>query len=123
MKFTGKVTAISAEQRGTSKAGKEWRRIDVVLEYEAHEKYPKQVLFSVMNDNIDKLALVVGESYEVEIDFSVNAYNGKHYMNASCWKASALSQTQTPPPPLPEAQQTVTATADFGNDADDNLPF
>lgn len=105
--FTGMVTAISPIQGGTSKSGKQWRKIDVCLTYDnSKPEWPKAIKFSVMNDNIEKFGLAVGGSYTVEVDFSVRAYGGKYYMDASCWRAMAASQPMASqiPNPQPFAQ-------------------
>lgn len=129
MQFNGTVTAISALQSGTSKAGKEWRKIDVVLTYDnSKPEYPKAIVFSVMNDNIEKFGFQVGGEYEVEVDFSVREYNGKNYMSANAWKATAKNVPTAPAP------QSATPTLDSMGvsgyqktstppPADDDLPF
>lgn len=97
--FKGVVTDISQIQSGTSKSGKQWQRVDVVLTYDnSKPEYPKAVLFSVMNDNIGKFNLQHGCEYEVEVDFSVREYNGKAYMSASCWKSTQTKQDLDTPP-------------------------
>lgn len=104
--FKGLVAAVSPIQSGTSKSGKAWRKVDVVLIYDnSKPEYPKAIVFSVMNDNIEKFSFMQAHEYEVEVDFSVREYQGKHYMSASCWKAARLDtanasapQTQYQPP-------------------------
>ena len=116
MQFNGTVTAISPIQSGTSKAGKEWRKIDVVLTYDSSKpEYPKAIVFSVMNDNIEKFGFQVGGEYEVEVDFSVREYNGKNYMSANAWKATAKN-VPTAPAPQQVAQTQTQEEAD-------QLPF
>lgn len=96
--FKGVVTAISQLQSGTSKSGKQWQRVDVVLTYDnSKPEYPKAILFSVMNDNIGKFNFQQGCEYEVEVDFSCREYNGRTYMSASCWKATPIQQPQQAP--------------------------
>lgn len=107
--FKGLVAAVSPIQSGTSKSGKAWRKVDVVLTYDnSKPEYPKAILFSVMNDNIEKFGFVQGGEYEVEVDFSVREYQGKHYMSAVCWKAAKLDVTTSAPQtqyqPMPQAQ-------------------
>ena len=108
--FKGLVAAVSPIQSGTSKSGKAWRKVDIVFIYDnAKPEYPKAILFSVMNDNIEKFGFVQGGEYEVEIDFSVREYQDKHYMSASCWKATALNehyqaQYRQPGQPMAQAQ-------------------
>ena len=90
--FKGTVTAISQKQGGTSKTGKAWSKIDVTLVYDnSKPEWPKSIVFSVMNDNIEKMGFVVGGEYEVEVDFMTREYNGKTYMSASCWKATRIN--------------------------------
>ena len=96
--FKGTVTSVSQIQSGTSKSGKQWQRVDVVLTYDnSKPEYPKSILFSVMNDNIAKFNLQQGCEYEVEVDFSTREYNNKTYMSASCWKATSTQQAPAQP--------------------------
>lgn len=119
MQFNGTITHVSALQSGTSKAGKEWRKIDVVLTYDnSKPEYPKAIVFSVMNDNIEKFGFQVGGEYEVEVDFSVREYNGKYYQSATAWKATAKDV------PAQQAQQTPTPVQqEIPAEAPDDLPF
>lgn len=100
--FRGTVTAISQEQSGVSKStGKPWRKVEVVLTYDnSRPEYPKAITFSIMNDKIEQAGLVVGQEYDVEVDFSVREYNGKYYLSANCWKALPVAQ-QTQPQAAP----------------------
>lgn len=130
MKFTGTITAISAIASGTSKSGKAWRKVDVVMEYE-HGQYPKSIVFSVMNDNIEKFSLQAGGEYEAEVNFTVREYNGRNYMSANAWKAApigaAIQPQQAPArqgwqaayPPQTQSQSQPTPPAAQGDD----LPF
>lgn len=118
--FKGIVTYLSQVKSGTSKAGKAWSKIDVVLTYDnSKPEYPKAIVFSVMNDNIGKFNLVAGNEYEVEVDFSVREYQGKNYMSASCWKA-ALTNAATQPA-TSSAPQTQPAQASPA--PDNEFPF
>lgn len=98
--FKGTVTAVSPIQSGTSKAGREWRRMDVVLTYDNFKpEHPKAIVFSVMNDNIEKFGFQVGGEYEVEVDFATREYQGKYYLSANCWKATAKNAAAPEPQP------------------------
>lgn len=122
--FKGVVTAISQLQSGTSKSGKQWQRVDVVLTYDnSKPDYPKAILFSVMNDNIGKFNFQQGCEYEVEVDFAVREYQGRNYMSASCWKA-----TPTQPAPAQQGweqmyQQSQAQPQTPKDDMGDPLPF
>ncbi len=117
--FKGVISALTPIQSGTSKAGKAWQRVDATLVYDnSKPEYPKAILFSVMNDNINKFNLQVGVEYEVEVDFSTRDYNGRTYMSASCWKATPTQQPAPQPAPQPQYAP-AQPTDDLGND----LPF
>lgn len=98
MQFKGTVTNVSAIQTGTSKSsGKAWQRQDVVLTYDnTKPEWPKAVKFSVMGENIQKFNFVQGGEYEVELDFSVRQFQNKFYMDANCWKVTALNPQSAP---------------------------
>lgn len=92
MKFTGIITEALPVASGTSQNGNAWRRAEYELTYDnSRPEYPKAVLFSVMNDNIEKLNLQKGSSYEVELDFSVREHEGRRYMSATGWKATPVT--------------------------------
>lgn len=112
--FNGIITLAMPEASGTSQSGKQWRRRSYVLRYDnSNEQYPKEVLFDVLGDKIDTLNIQQGGEYEVEIDFSVREYQGRRYMSASAWKATAKN-VPTATAPQQAAQQ---------SQEDDGLPF
>lgn len=129
MKFNGIIKSALPEVSGTTAAGKQWRRKDYVLVYDSsNAQYPKSILFSAMGDKIDELNIQQGGEYEVEIDFSTRDFNGKTYMSATVWKATALNQQpQSAPAPASDPyaamgmhpEQAQTPKDDMG----DPLPF
>lgn len=115
--FNGTITLAMPEVSGTSQSGKQWRRRSYVLRYDnSNEQYLKEVLFDVLGDKIDSLNIQQGGEYEVEIDFSVREYQGRRYMSASAWKATAKNV------PNATAPQQATQPAPQPQGADD-LPF
>lgn len=107
IKISGKIIAALPEQGGVAKSGNNWRKREYVLET-ADEKYPKKIAFTVMNDNIDKFGLAVGQSVEVEADIDSREFNGRWYTTVQAWKATIVgaapqaaqsAPSQTPPPP------------------------
>lgn len=105
MTFSGIIQTAMPEQSGVTAAGKAWRRKDFILLYDnTNAQYPKTVLFSVMGDNIDKLTIQQGVEYEVEIDFTTREYNGRTYMSATAWKATAKNQPALQRTTQPQAQ-------------------
>lgn len=92
MKFTGTIIASMPMRKGMGKNGKEWRSQDYVLRYDnENPQYPKDIVFSVMGDNIEKFQITQGYGYELEVDFSAREYNGKWYMSANAWKCTCTS--------------------------------
>lgn len=81
------------EVGGISKSGKTWRKREAIVEYE-HGQYPRSIVFQIMGDNIDKLNIQQGLEYELEIDFDSREWNGRYFLQASCWKATPLQQPQ-----------------------------
>lgn len=130
MRFKGTITFVGEVVTGQSKSGRAYSRQDAVLTYDnSNANYPKSIVFSTMNDHIEKLNLQQGVEYELEIDFTTREYQGKHYMSASCWKATPLANVATPTqapaqqgcqaayPPPQQAQPTPPPTQG------DELPF
>lgn len=123
MTISGTITTALPEVSGTSKSGKAWRKREYVVEYE-HGQYPKSVVFQVMGDNIDKLNIQQGVEYDLEIDFEAREWNGRYFLQASCWKATPKNQPQ----PVASAQPTQQGfypqpQAPVQGDGDSDLPF
>lgn len=117
MTISGTISVAQPEQSGTSKSGKVWRKREYVCVYDnSNANYPKSVVFQVMNDNIDKLNIQQGVEYDLELDFEAREWNGRYFLQASCWKATAKTQ---PAPQQPVYTQPAPPTDDLGND----LPF
>lgn len=125
--FNGIITFAMPEASGTSQSGKQWRRRSYVLRYDnSNEQYPKEVLFDVLGDKIDSLNIQQGGEYELEIDFSVREYQGRRYMSANAWKATAKNVPAAPAQqgweaayPTPQASPQTVAQPQGADD----LPF
>lgn len=126
MQINGTIVKVLPEVSGTSKSGKAWRKREYVVEYE-HGQYPKSVVFSVMGDNIDKLNIQPGMEYDLNIDFEAREWNGRYFLQASCWRATALQPTATVPAAQP-GWETLYSKQDAAaqmpaDDKSDPLPF
>lgn len=104
MTVTGIITKILPETGGISKAGNHWRKQEAVVEY-SHGQWPKTIVFQLMNDNIDKFALQLGQEYDLDLDFEAREWNGRYFLQASCWRAT-LRQQQQSQAPQPASQPT-----------------
>lgn len=86
MAVKGKIIGMLNEVSGVSKSGKSWRKKEYILETEG--MYPKKVCFAVLNDNIDRFALQMGKTYEVELDVESREYEGKWYHSVTAWRVN-----------------------------------
>ena len=92
------------------------------------DKYPQDLKFEVVKDKCSMLdSYQAGDDVQVTFDIRGNEYNGKYYVNLSCWKLqSADGQGK---PAAGRAPQSAAAAepdmSDLRNDSDfdDDIPF
>jgi hypothetical protein len=78
------VCSVGQIQSGTSQqTGNQWRKQEFVVEwYESpSDTQSQKIVLSVMNDNIEKLKVQVGDKMEVRFDLRYREYNGRYYMD------------------------------------------
>ena len=82
----GKITKVLEVESGTSKAGKEWRKQDFVVD--TGDQYNPEVCFNLFGDEKIEMLFKFSEGQEVEISFNVSSreFNGKYYHNLDAWK-------------------------------------
>ncbi len=118
MTITGTVKQILPEQSGVSKAGKNWRRRDQILDITENPQYPKLLCFSLMNDRIDAAGIAEGQRVTIDCDIYSREYNGRWYTSVTAYKVTPentqMPEPQMPPEALPPAQLGTT---------EDELPF
>lgn len=121
MQVKGTLLQILKIESGISKAGKEWKKQDFVIE--TNEQFPKKVCFTLFGD---KISLIDGitEGSELEVFFSVESrdFNGKWYHNINAWKiekAGAVNAAGNYPPVFHGGDIPPEPADDSGND----LPF
>ncbi|MBL7972256.1 MAG: DUF3127 domain-containing protein [Prolixibacteraceae bacterium] len=121
MQVKGTLVQILKVESGVSKAGKEWKKQDFVIE--TNEQFPKKVCFTLFGD---KISLIDGmsEGSELEVFFSVESrdFNGKWYHNINAWKierAGTVSAARSYPPEFTAGDIPPEMADDSGND----LPF
>lgn len=98
MEIKGKVVANLGVQKGTSKAGKEWAKATVVIEY--GDQYPKKVALDNMKNADSFGALAVGTEGTFHIEVESREFNGRWYTSVNCWKWEN-AQPQPSPSPAP----------------------
>ena len=87
MSFTvsGKLKQIMDVHEGTSKAGKEWKRQEFILD--TSEQYNPFIQFSCFGEKVSLLnGKNLGDTLEVSFNLSSKEYNGKYYTQATAWK-------------------------------------
>lgn len=126
------VCAVGQIQSGVSQqTGNQWRKQEFVVEWYENptDTQSQKIVLSVMNDNIDKLKVQVGDKMEVRFDLKYREYNGRYYMDVyapfdTIKKTGGLQQqageqqANAPFPPHVDANGKPTT-----EDATDDLPF
>ncbi len=105
MEIKGKIIQVLPPQGGVSKAGKDWKKQEYVLE--TQENFPKKVCFNLFGDRIDQYPMSVGEEVTVSFDLESREYNGRWYTDVRAFKVEK-GGAPVPPAPAPGAP--------FGND-------
>lgn len=95
MEIKGKVVANLGVQNGTSKAGKNWAKATVVIEY--GDQYPKKVALDNMKNADSFGALPVGTEGTFHIEVESREFNGRWYTSVNCWKWEATQQAPAQP--------------------------
>ena len=101
----------------------------------AHDKYPQDLKFEIVKDKCSLLdAFEVGQDVQVSFDIRGNEYNGKYFVNLSCWKIQAgngasgggdAPRQQGAPQRGPSSASQEPNMADIrkDDDFDDDVPF
>lgn len=124
MEIKGKVVANLGLQKGTSKAGKEWAKSTVVIEY--GDQYPKKIVLDNLKNAEEFAKLAVGTEGVFHIEVESREFNGRWYTSASCWKWETTQQPQQAPAQQgweQMYQQSQTQQTQSAHTQDDGLPF
>lgn len=84
VELTGTIVQMLPYESGTSKAGKEWRKVVFILE--PQDQYPRKVAISLLNENIDKYAIQLGAVVTANLDIESREWNGKWYTEVKAWQ-------------------------------------
>lgn len=131
MEIKGRIYKVLAEQGGTNREGKEWRRLDFIFEYfeRPGDRYSDKVVLSVMNERIDQYKIKEGDEVVIGFGHNVREYQGRWYNEMRIYKyENAGARTAVPQPQQNvQAAQPLQTTLDMVAAADtgkeDNLPF
>ena len=113
LKVSGKITSILDVETGTSKAGKEWQKINFVIDTGAD--FNNIVCFQIFGEEkVENFLKYNKVGSEVDVSFNVSSreFKGKYYHNLDAWKVfKAEAETSTP------------EKAEVAMEAADDLPF
>jgi hypothetical protein len=98
MEIQGKIIKVLAPVGGVSKAGKEWKKQDFVVEMGSNTQYPKRIAFNIFGeDKIQQYALREGENVSVKFEIDSHEYNGRWFNEVRAWEINKLGGQQMPP--------------------------
>ena len=111
----GRLVKILPIEVGTSKAGKEWKKRNFILD--TGEKYNPLICFQLFGDKTDIIdSYTIGQEIEVSYNLSSKEFLGKWYNSIDAWKIQPVGNVQ-------QKQVEPTIAIDNGDDIGDNLPF
>ena len=87
LKVTGEIVKILPVESGVSNAGKDWKKINFVVNTGA--EYNPEICFEIFGDDkVDKFLKYnkVGDNVDVDFNVSSREYNGKYYHNIGAWR-------------------------------------
>jgi hypothetical protein len=94
MDISGRVIAVLPAKGGTSRAGKEWKSQEYVIE--THDQYPKKICFEVFGaDKVSQFALHEGEEVNVYFDIESREWNGRWFTSLRAWKVERSISSAT----------------------------
>jgi len=113
MEVKGTIKKKLKLQSGTSKAGKEWQKIDVIIQQPG--EYGSEVCVTAFgNQHIESInRFNVGDSIEVSVNIESRAFNGRYYTNIGGWKWANGNTSK----------DNVTMGTDFTGTTPEDLPF
>ena len=120
MQVKGTIIQILKIESGVSKAGKEWKKREFVIE--TNEQFPKKVCFTLFGDKISMIE-PYSEGTEIEVFFSIESrdFSGRWFHNINAWKieGAAANSARPYPPEFSIGDIPPEPADDNGND----LPF
>lgn len=97
MEIQGKIIKVLEPIGGVSKAGKEWKKQDFVVEIGSNTQYPKRITFNIFGeDKIQQYALREGENVSVKFEIDSHEYNGRWFNEVRAWEINKLGGQQMP---------------------------
>jgi len=94
MEIKGNVYQISEVQKGTSKAGKEWTRQNIVID--TGDEYNPHLSISFLGEKCSLLDnLKINDEVNVHINLSSKEWSGKWFTNVNGWKIDLVGVVES----------------------------
>lgn len=120
MKEQGKIKTILPVESGTSKDGKEWKKVVFVIAnnggYEGREQIFAFEIFGAEKVNKFLQFNKVGDTVDVGFNITTNEYKGKYYTSLGAWKVFKAGVNTPQGSQTNQAPQTSADDLDFLND-------
>lgn len=110
LKVKGKIETILEVEKGTSKAGAEWQKINFVIN--TGNEYNPLICFQIFGeDKVENFIKYnkVGQDVEVSFNVSSKEYKGRYYNSIDAWKVFKSDTTIAVEEPV--------------EDTEDEMPF
>jgi len=87
MEIKGQVVAILPLESGITKAGKDWQKLTIVIEF-SEGNYQKKLALSATKEELIKTLknLKQGDSITASINLESREFNGKWFNSVNVWK-------------------------------------
>lgn len=123
MNTKGIVLEILPVQSGTSKTGKDWQKLEFVIE--TNEQFSKKIAFTLFGDKLSLLAgISIGESVDVHFNLESREFEGRWFHNINAWRIDTVASTSQPSvAEYAKTSNPPNPIDDIQNDGADDLPF
>ena len=87
MEIKGQVVAILPLEQGITKAGKDWQKLTIIIEF-SEGNYQKKLALSATKEELIKTLknLKQGDSITASINLESREFNGKWFNSVNVWK-------------------------------------
>jgi len=87
MEIKGQVVVILPLEQGITKAGKDWQKLTIVIEF-SEGNYQKKLALSATKEELIKTLqnLKQGDSITASINLESREFNGKWFNSVNVWK-------------------------------------
>lgn len=120
MELTGRVKAILAEEKGTSKSGNEWVKKSFVIE--TNDKFPKSICFQLFGDKAQQCP-AINEDVVVSFDVQSREWNGKWFTQCDAWSVKKIGDALENDKPIPAVQAPTIKPEEVQSAGSGDLPF